>query len=71
MLCLLHGKVLYSILHAYLIAKQLFTALQREVKCLSTHSAIPSHNGSLSQVCQEAVVFRDFAWIPLYSTTLF
>lgn len=71
MLCLLHGRVLYSILHAYLIAKQSFTTLQKEVKYLSAHSAIPSHNGSLSQICQEVVVFRDFTWIPLYSTTLF
>lgn len=71
MLFLLYSRVLYSILHAHLIAKLFFTTLQREVKCLRVHSAIPLHNGRLSPICQEVVTFRDFAWTPLYSTILF
>lgn len=50
MLGLLYGRVLHSILHAYLIAKQFFTTLQREVKYLLAHSAVPLHNGRLSNL---------------------
>lgn len=56
---------------ACIFYSQLFTFLEREVEYHSAHSAVPLHNSSLSQICQEAVVLRDFAWIPLYSTTLF
>lgn len=56
---------------ACILYSQLFTFLEREAEYHSARSAIPLHNSSLSQICQEAVVFRDFAWIPLYSTTLF
>lgn len=38
MICLLYGRVLYSTLHAYLIAKRFFTTLQGEVKYLSAFS---------------------------------
>lgn len=54
-----------------ILYSQLFPSLEREVKYHSAHSAIPLHNSSLLQICQEVVVLRDFAWIPLYSTTLF
>lgn len=72
MFCLLYSRVLYSILHVSFIATPAFGTSQGEGKYLSAHSATPSRNSSLSQICQEVVVVSgDFTWIPLCSTALF